>query len=105
MWKNISKLVLSKTQSQEITVLALLNNVETPVIIGSNISNIKSTVSDFNDMFENALLKHKEQTVKAKWTFNKLKISGRVLFTVDFNIGFVLALLIQVIRQVRRIFY
>ncbi|XP_076236834.1 uncharacterized protein LOC143180762 [Calliopsis andreniformis] len=77
-WRNQSRRILSKTQSQEITVYASLNNVETPVIIGSNVSKIKSTVPDFNDMFENALVRNREQKVKAKWTFNKLKVLGKL---------------------------
>ncbi|KZC08872.1 hypothetical protein WN55_11375 [Dufourea novaeangliae] len=75
-WRNISKRVLSKTRSQEIPVLSTLNNVETPGIIGSNSSTVKSFASDFNDMFKNALVRDKKQEVKAKWTFNRLKILG-----------------------------
>ncbi|XP_076300033.1 uncharacterized protein LOC143218620 isoform X2 [Lasioglossum baleicum] len=78
-WKNISKRVLSKTKPQEIQVLASMNNVETPGIIGSNLSTIKSSVSDFNDMFDNALMhSNKDQEITAKWTFNKLKITDKL---------------------------
>ncbi|XP_033337429.2 uncharacterized protein LOC117226816 [Megalopta genalis] len=77
-WKNISKRVLSKTKPQEIQIVASLSDVETPGIIGSNISIIKSSVPDFNDMFDNALLHSKDQEITAKWTFNKLKIIGKL---------------------------
>ncbi|XP_078042111.1 uncharacterized protein LOC144472686 [Augochlora pura] len=77
-WKNISKRILSKTKPQEIQISVSLNDVETPGIIGSNISIIKSSVSDFNDMFDNALLHSRDQEITAKWTFNKLKIIGKL---------------------------
>ncbi|OAD52820.1 Peptidyl-prolyl cis-trans isomerase CWC27 like protein [Eufriesea mexicana] len=78
VWKNISTYVLSKTKLQEIIFHASLNNVEVPILMGSNASTIISTSSDFNDMFENSLLKKKIQKVRAKWTFNQLKILGNL---------------------------
>ncbi|XP_053989170.1 uncharacterized protein LOC128881831 [Hylaeus volcanicus] len=77
-WMNISKRFLSKTRPQEIIVSGSLKSVEAPVIMGSNTSAIKSFVSDFNDTFDNALVKHKQQKVEAKWTFNKLKILDKL---------------------------
>ncbi|XP_076629970.1 uncharacterized protein LOC143346098 [Colletes latitarsis] len=77
-WKNISERILSKTKSQEITVLASLKNIETPVIIGSSTPSIKSLDSNFNDAFDNALIRHKQQEVTAKWTFDKLKVLDKL---------------------------
>ncbi|XP_076653210.1 uncharacterized protein LOC143359262 [Halictus rubicundus] len=78
-WKNISTRVLSKTKPQEIQVLASINNVEIPGIVGSNLSSIKSSVSDFNDMLDNALIRSNEdQEITAKWTFNKLKVTDKL---------------------------
>lgn len=75
-WTNMSKHLLSKTRPQEIKVRAAFNNVEVPIIVGSNASTIASTVPDFNDMFDNTLMKNKDQEVKAKWTFDTLKVLG-----------------------------
>lgn len=76
MWKNISKRVLSKTKLQEISYPVSLNNIEVPFIVGSNVSRLKSSLSDLNDIFGNSLLKDKDQQVKAKWTFHTLKVLG-----------------------------
>lgn len=76
MWKNISKRVLSKTKLQEISYPVSLNNIKVPFIVGSNVSRLKSSLSDLNDIFENSLLKDKDQQVKAKWTFYTLKVLG-----------------------------
>nr|XP_012144737.1 PREDICTED: uncharacterized protein LOC100882154 isoform X2 [Megachile rotundata] len=78
MWKNISEHVLSKRGIQKISVDAFLNNVETNTIVGSNTSRIISSVSDFNDIFDDPVMKDRVQDVKAKWTFNKLKILGQM---------------------------
>ncbi|XP_050493081.1 uncharacterized protein LOC126874764 isoform X2 [Bombus huntii] len=78
MWKNISKRVLSKTKLQEISYPVSLNNIEVPFIVGSNVSRLKSSLSDLNDIFENSLLKDKDQQVKAKWTFHTLKVLGNL---------------------------
>ncbi|XP_043519107.1 uncharacterized protein LOC122533454 isoform X2 [Frieseomelitta varia] len=77
-WRDISKRVLSKTKSQEISHPAFLDDVEVPFIVGSNVSRLKSSVLGLNDIFENSLLKNKDQQVKAKWTFDTLKISGNL---------------------------
>ncbi|KAK1123403.1 hypothetical protein K0M31_008113 [Melipona bicolor] len=77
-WRNISKRVLSKTKSQEISHPASLGDVEVPFIVGSNVSRLKSSVPDLNDIFENSLLKNKDQQVKAKWMFDTLKILGNL---------------------------
>nr|XP_034184689.1 uncharacterized protein LOC117606412 [Osmia lignaria] len=77
-WKNISERVLSKTKVQTIIVDASLNTVETSSIVGSNTSTIVSSVSDFNYMFNNSLMKGRAQDVKAKWTFDKLIILGKM---------------------------
>ncbi|KAK9305650.1 hypothetical protein QLX08_003423 [Tetragonisca angustula] len=77
-WRDISKRVLSKTKSQEISHPAFLGDVEVPFIMGSNVSRLKSSVPDLNDVFENSLLKNKDQRVKAKWTFDTLKITGNL---------------------------
>ncbi|XP_043261008.1 uncharacterized protein LOC122402358 [Colletes gigas] len=77
-WKNISERILSKTKSQEITVPASLKNIETPVIIGSSTPSIKCLDSNFNDAFDNALIRHKPQEVTAKWTFDKLKVLDKL---------------------------
>ena len=77
-WRNISARVLSKTKPQKIVAHATLGKVETPFITGSNDSTIQSSVSDFNDVFENALLRDKDQEVKAKWSFSKLKVLGKL---------------------------
>lgn len=76
MWKNISKRVLSKTKLQEISYPVSLNNIKVPFIVGSNVSRLKSSLSDLNDIFENSLLKDKDQQVKTKWTFYTLKVLG-----------------------------
>ncbi|XP_048269183.1 uncharacterized protein LOC100652146 isoform X2 [Bombus terrestris] len=78
MWKNISKRVLSKTKLQEISYPVSLNNIKVPFIVGSNVSRLKSSLSDLNDIFENSLLKDKDQQVKAKWTFYTLKVLGNL---------------------------
>lgn len=75
-WRNISKRVLSKTKSQEISHPAFLGDVEVPFVVGSNVSRLMSSVPDLNDIFENSLLKNKNQQVKAKWMFDTLKILG-----------------------------
>ena len=77
-WRNISARVLSKTKPQKIVAYATLSNVETPLITGSSNSTIQSSVSDFNDVFENALLRDKDQEVRAKWSFGELKVLGKL---------------------------
>ncbi|CAK9818076.1 hypothetical protein ANTPLA_LOCUS9619 [Anthophora plagiata] len=77
-WKDISKRVLSKTKLQEIIVPAKLHNIKVPAIIGSSISTIKSSISNINDMFNNSLMKDTNQKVHAKWTFDTLKIIGKL---------------------------
>lgn len=77
MWKNNLKSILSKTKLQKIEFPASFNDIKISNIVSSNISTIKSSLSDFNNIFENSLLKNKDQEVKTKWIFNKLKISGK----------------------------
>ncbi|XP_076683687.1 uncharacterized protein LOC143376839 isoform X2 [Andrena cerasifolii] len=77
-WRNISARVLSRTKPQRIVAYATLSSVETPFITGSNNSTIQSSVSDFNDVFENALLRDKDQKVRGKWSFSKLKVLGKL---------------------------
>ncbi|XP_031830303.1 uncharacterized protein LOC116426016 [Nomia melanderi] len=77
-WDDISKRILSKTRIQEIQVFPSLNNIQTSGIIGSNFSNVKSSVPDFNNIFDNAVIRSKNQKITAKWTFDKLKIIGKL---------------------------
>ncbi|CAL7942383.1 unnamed protein product [Xylocopa violacea] len=85
IWKNISKRALSKTKLQEIMVHVSLSDVEVPTIVGSNVSTIQSSSSDFSDIFENTLVKNKDQEVKAKWTFDTLKILGSLHLVKKIN--------------------
>ncbi|XP_017791112.1 PREDICTED: uncharacterized protein LOC108573234 [Habropoda laboriosa] len=78
IWKDISERVLSKTKLQKIIVPVFLHNIKVPAIVDSSVSIIKSSVSDINDMFNNLLVKNTDQKVQVKWTFNTLKILGKL---------------------------